>query len=65
MKIAIVITMIGRGHWHSRCPSLPGCEATGASRRDVLLNLEPAIRGYISSLDAAFPPDLNLAVSPV
>ena len=65
MKIAVVITMVDRGHWHLRCPSLPGCEAAGSSRRDVLWNIDPVIRGYILSLDTAFPPELNLAIVPI
>ena len=65
MSIAVVIVMVELGHWHSRCPSLPGCGAIGQSRQDALRNIDLAIRGYLASLDVAFPPELNLAISPV
>ena len=65
MGIAIVVVMVQPGHWHSRCPSLPGCEAIGPSRQGVLRNIDRAIRAYLASLNVAFPLELNLAILPV
>ena len=50
MGIAVVIVMVEPGRWRSRCPSLPGCEAIGPSRQDVLRNIDLAIRAYLASL---------------
>ena len=65
MRITVIIAMIEPGHWHSRCPSLPGCGAMGQSKQEALRNINLAIRGYLASLDVAFPLELNLAISPV
>ena len=65
MKIGIVIDLIKPGHWRSRCPSLPGCEAIGPSKQDTLRNIDLAVRGYLASLDVAFPLELNLVISPI
>ena len=64
LSIVVVILMVEPGHWHSRCPSLPGCVAIGLSRQDALRNIGLAIRGYFASLDVAIPPEMNLAISP-
>jgi len=64
ISIAVLIVMIGPGHWRSRCPSLPGCGAFGQSREEALRNIDLAIRGYLASLDTAHPRELNLTVSP-
>jgi len=63
--IAVVIAMVEPGHWHSRCPSLPGCEAIGTSKQDVLRNIDLAIRGYLAGLDVASAPELDLEILPV
>jgi len=65
MGIAVVIVMVEPGRWRSRCPSLPGCEAIGPSRQDVLRNIDLAIRAYLASLDVPFPLELDLSISPV
>jgi predicted RNase H-like HicB family nuclease len=64
MNIAVVIVMIEPGHWHSRCPSLPGCGASGLSKQDALRNIDLAIRGYLASLDTPCLAELNLTASP-
>ena len=63
--IAVVVVMREPGHWHSRCPSLPGCVAIGRSKSDVLRNIDLAIRAYLASLDVPFPLELDLSISPV
>ena len=65
MCIAVVIVRVEPGHWHSRCPSLPGCEAIGPTKQGTLRNIDLAIRGYLASLDAIIPLELNLSILPV
>jgi predicted RNase H-like HicB family nuclease len=65
MKIAITITMIGPGRWHSCCPSLPGCRVVGRSQEEVARKINLAMRGYLASLDVAVPLDVDMVTSPV
>ncbi len=34
----------------AECPSLPGCISQGKTRKEALINIEEAIKGYIQSL---------------
>jgi len=38
------------GNWVAECPSLPGCISQGISREEAALNIQEAIKGYITAL---------------
>lgn len=38
------------GYWVAECPSLPGCITQGKTRQKTIINMQEAIRGYISAL---------------
>ncbi len=50
MKYRIVIEQDEDGVFVAECPSLPGCVSQGKTRKEVLENIQDAIRGYIESL---------------
>ena len=50
------------GYWIVECPSLPGCISQGKSRKEVLENIQDAIKGYLESLrkhDEPIPPSIE------
>jgi len=50
MKYRILIEQDEDGIFVAECPSLPGCISQGKSRKEVLENIQDAIRGYLESL---------------
>ena len=50
MKYRIFIEQDEDGIFIAECPSLPGCISQGKSRKEVLENIQDAIRGYLESL---------------
>ena len=50
MKYRILIEQDEDGIFVAECPSLPGCIPQGKSRKEVLENIQDAIRGYLESL---------------
>ena len=50
MKYRIFIEQDEDGIFVAECPSLPGCISQGKSRKEVLENIQDAIRGYLESL---------------
>lgn len=39
------------GIFIAECPILPGCVSQGKTRKDALVNIQDAIKGYIASLE--------------
>ena len=50
MKYRIFIEQDEDGIFVAECPSLPGCISQGKSRKEVLENIQDAIKGYLESL---------------
>jgi len=50
MKYRIFVEQDEDGIFVAECPSLPGCISQGKSRKEVLENIQDAIRGYLESL---------------
>jgi len=50
MKYRIFIEQDEDGIFVAECPTLPGCISQGKSRKEVLENIQDAIRGYLESL---------------
>jgi len=46
----------------AECPSLPGCLSQGKTRKEVLENIQDAIKGYLESLqkhNEPIPPPID------
>ena len=50
MKYRILIEQDEDGIFVAECPSLPGCISQGKNRKEVLRNIQDAIKGYLESL---------------
>lgn len=50
MKYKITIQQDEDGVFIAKCPSLPGCISQGKTRKEVLVNIKDAVRGYLQSL---------------
>jgi len=50
MKYRIFIEQDEDGIFVAECPTLPGCISQGKSRKEVLENIQDAIKGYLESL---------------
>jgi predicted RNase H-like HicB family nuclease len=50
MKYRIFIEQDEDGIFVAECPSLPGCISQGKNRKEVLVNIQDAINGYLESL---------------
>jgi len=62
MKFRILIEQDEDGIFVAECPSLPGCISQGNSRKEVLENIQDAIKGYLESLrkhDEPIPPSIE------
>jgi len=62
MKYRIFIEQDEDGIFVAECPSLPGCISQGNSRKEVLENIQDAIKGYLESLrkhDEPVPPSIE------
>ena len=49
MKYRVLIEQ-DDGMYIAECPSLPGCISQGKTRKEALLNIQDAIKGYLESL---------------
>jgi antitoxin HicB len=49
MKYRVLIEQ-DDGIYIAECPSLPGCISQGKTRKEALLNIQDAIKGYLESL---------------
>jgi predicted RNase H-like HicB family nuclease len=62
MKYRIFIEQDEDGIFVAECHSLPGCISQGTSRKEVLENIQDAIKGYLESLrkhDEPVPPSIE------
>jgi antitoxin HicB len=62
MKFRIFIEQDEDGVFVATCPSLPGCISQGVTRKEVLQNIDDAIKGYLESLkkhNEPIPPGIN------
>lgn len=50
MKFRVVINQDEDGVFVAECPSLPGCISQGSTRKEALININDAIKGYLESL---------------
>ena len=50
MKYRIVIEEGEDGMFATECPALPGCISQGKTRKEALINIKDAIKGYLESL---------------
>ena len=50
MKYRIIIEQDEDGLFVAECPSLPGCVSQGKTRKEALINIKDAMKGYIQSL---------------
>ena len=61
MKYRIVIEEDEDGVFVAECPTLPGCISQGKSRKESVINIKDAIKGYLESLkkhDEPIPPSV-------
>lgn len=62
MKYRILIEQDEDGIFVAECPVLPGCISQGNGRKEVLENIQDAIKGYLESLrkhDEPVPPSIE------
>ena len=62
MKYRILIEQDEDGIFVAECPALPGCISQGNGRKEVLENIQDAIKGYLESLrkhDEPVPPSIE------
>ncbi len=62
MKYRVIIEQDEDGVFIAEVPSLPGCISQGATRTEVLKNIQEAIEVYLESLKAhnePVPPSIN------
>jgi len=50
MKYRILIEQDEDGIFVAECPTLPGCISQAKNRKEVLENIQDAIKGYLESL---------------
>jgi predicted RNase H-like HicB family nuclease len=50
MKYRIIIEQDEDGMFVVECPSLPGCVSQGKTRKEALINIKDAMKGYLRSL---------------
>ena len=50
MRYRIIIEQDEDGMFIVECPSLPGCISQGKTRKEALINIKDAMKGYLESL---------------
>jgi predicted RNase H-like HicB family nuclease len=50
MRYRVIIEEDEEGVFVAQCPSLPGCVSQGKTCDEALVNIQDAIRGYLTSL---------------
>lgn len=51
MRYRILIEQDEDGVFVAGCPALPGCISQGKTRKEALINIQDAIKGYLESLE--------------
>ena len=62
MLFRILIEQDEDGIFVAECPALPGCVSQGKTRKEVLENIQDAIKGYLESLkrhNEPIPPSIK------
>jgi predicted RNase H-like HicB family nuclease len=59
MKIVIKVTKETSGTYRAWVPSLPGCFVRGQTHVEAWQKIEPAICGYLSSMNVAIPEQIR------
>ena len=65
MHYRILIEQDEEGMFVVECPSLPGCISQGKTRKEALVNIKDAMKGYIKSLkkhNEPIPPSIKLEI---
>ena len=50
MRFRVLMELDEDGVFVAECPTLPGCITQGRTRREALINIQDAIKGYLFSL---------------
>ena len=61
MKYRVIVEEDEDGMFVAECPTLPGCVSQGNSRKEAVINIKDAIKGYLESLkkhDEPIPPSV-------
>ena len=62
MKYRVIVEQDEDGAFVAECPTLPGCISQGKSRKEALINIKDAIKGYLQSLkkhNEPIPPSVS------
>jgi len=62
MKYRILIEQDEDGIFVAECPSLPGCISQGKTRKEAVVNIHDAVKGYLESLkkhNEPIPPSIE------
>ena len=59
MDVTVKITSPQEGEFKAECPTMPGCQAKGRSLDEAKENIRQAIIGYVASLGAVPPENVN------
>ena len=62
MRYRIFIEQDENGVFIAECPSLPGCISQGNNRKEAIVNIQDAIKGYLESLkkhNEPIPPSIE------
>jgi predicted RNase H-like HicB family nuclease len=62
MKLIVRVSRKKMNRWQASCPSLPGCGACGRTLNEAVERIDPAVRGYLASLNVAAPRKLEKIV---
>ena len=65
MRYRILIEQDEEGMFVVECPSLPGCVSQGKTRKESLVNIQDAMKGYLESLkkhNEPIPPSITLEI---
>jgi predicted RNase H-like HicB family nuclease len=64
MRIPVELVQVSARSYRARCLSLPGCAVVGESAQEAREKIDNAVRGYLASLGAAVPAELDLEHPP-
>lgn len=62
MRYRIFIEQDEDGAFVAECPTLPGCISQGNNRKEAIINIQDAIKGYLESLkkhNEPIPPSIQ------
>ena len=62
MKFRVMIEQDEDGVFVAECPTLPGCLSQGKTRKEAILHIKDAMKGYMESLkkhNEPIPPSID------